>query len=175
MNAVVFTELSINPLLLLIKLAMKSLLEWFSAFAAYRALTGATFGLLNLAVLSCTSDHESEYALEIGTEFEKSYRAVIAQNGSDLHYLDKLRSLKKENYDAYRSITFTWQTAAFESCQSDPKRQVTSQTISGYQQLLDANQPSMREPISLDAATRKCIEIFFTNNLQKINSMIDLN
>ena len=122
---------------------------------------------------SCSNDHESESDTIFETEFEKNYREIANQNSTNRQYLDRLLTIKKSNFDAYRSIAFTWHSAAIKTCTTDAQRQRTEVPLSSYQQLLDANKPEGSFPI--DSDTRECIHAYFINNLESINAMINLN
>ncbi len=132
-------------------------------------------GVASLLILSCGNDHESGTGHLFETEFEKNYRAVAQQKTAIQHHLTELTALKKSNFDAYRSIAFTWHLAALETCQPTTRGQQFTALKSGYQQILEANQPSTLEPIPIDNETRECIQKFFTRNWEKINAMIRLN
>ena len=134
-----------------------------------------TVGVMGLLILSCSSDHESGNDHKFETEFEKNYRAIAQQKTTNQQRLNELTALKKSNFDAYRSIAFTWHSAAMEACQQTVRREQFATPKSSYQQLLESDRQSTLNTISIDSETRECIQKFFTRNWENINTMIRLN
>lgn len=132
-------------------------------------------GTVSLLILSCSNDHESGNDRLFATEFEKNYRAVAQQKTTSQQHMTELTALKKSNFDAYRSIAFTWHSAAMESCQKRTAQAPVTTPKSSYQQLLESNKLSTLNTIPIDGKTRECIQIFFMRNWDNLNAMIKLN
>ena len=132
-------------------------------------------GIVGLLVLSCSNDHESGNDHLFETEFEKNYRAIAQQKSTNQQRLTELTALKNSNFDAYRSIAFTWHSAAMESCQQAVRGEQFAAPKSSYQQLLESGRQATRDTTSIDIETRECIQTFFTHNWEKINAMIEHN
>lgn len=131
--------------------------------------------LLCVLVLSCSSDHESETRSIFETEFIKNYRAITKHKDIKTNYLSELTTLKTKNSDAYRTIAFTWQNAANDTCTpKTPSNKITAPQ-SGYQLLLDTKHPQQTMPLNISEETRSCWQEFYLENWPSINSMIELN
>ena len=148
-------------------------MDTFRKFAI-KKIKRIAIGIVSLLVLSCSNDHESGNGHSFETEFEKNYLAV-AQLKIDHQQQTELTALKKSNFDAFRSIAFTWHSAAMDFCQQTARQEQFATPKSSYQQLLEADQQSTLNTIPIDSDTRKCIQVFFTRNWEKINAMIRLN
>ena len=149
-------------------------MDTFRKFA-FRGIKHIAISIVSLLVLSCSNDHESGNDHSFETEFEKNYLAVAQLKTAHQQHQAKLTALKKSNFDAYRSIAFTWHSAAMKLCQQNARQEQYTTPKSSYQQLLEANQQSTLSSIPIDSETRNCIQLFFTRNWKEINAMIKLN
>lgn len=131
--------------------------------------------LLCIPILSCSTDHESETESIFETEFIKNYRAITKRKGIKTNYLSELTTLKTKNSDAYRTIAFTWQHAANDTCAPKTSSNKITTPQSGYQLLLNTKHPQQTMPLNISEETRSCWQEFYLQNFAGINSMIELN
>ena len=128
-----------------------------------------------IVISSCNNGLESETEEIIRTEFKNNYRFVV-ENELTLHNnLDKLEKLEDTNPDAFRSIAFSWQNAAIETCRSANSPDIQSKRKSSYEMLIQKESSILPSHYKTDELVRLCVNKFYAANWEKINEMIIFN
>ena len=123
---------------------------------------------------SCDNHHESEIEQIIGTEFKGYYRLTANNKQFTQKAIQLLADLEKYNPDAFRSLAYTWQNEAINTCRG-PVRTDSKVRKSDYDLLL-SDQPNTTPSWYLtEQSIRPCVVNFYSDNWSRINSMIKLH
>ena len=133
------------------------------------------FIFICIAISSCNNHHESETDQIVRIEFKNNYLFIL-QNGQKKHSdLKKLEKLENTNPDAFRSIAYTWQNAAIETCRTTESANPQAKSLSSYEILLAKESSTLHSDFQTDESIRYCVYKYYAANWEKINAMISFN
>lgn len=129
---------------------------------------------LAIGISTCSNEHDHNFAENINSEFELTYRYVSKNMPIDIDFSDNLSDYRTSNKDAFTSIAYTWHSISVDACGLANNSNRKTNTPS-YEQLIKQSPTDNNNYEQLTEGERICLAKIYFDHWSNINDMLLLS